>query len=400
MPVVVVTGARQSGKSTLVLHTDASSRRYETLDDFDTLAVTQEDALALFGTNELFTVDEVQRNPRSLLAIKQIVDKERSNGRFLLTGSANLLLMEKVADSLAGRASYLTLWPMTLREQLGFGRCGVWSEICDGNDSDWIEILNESADASFDPKVPQDWREWVKRGGYPTPVLEKESFEERAIWYRGYIQTYLERDLSQLSNISSLPDFRRLITIASQRIGQTVNQSELSRVTGISQPTINRYLNLLEVSYQIVRVPAYSVNRTKRLIKSPKLYWSDTGLANYLSGTEPNGFLFENLILNDMLVWRDSSLRQSGMFHWRTTTGSEVDFVLETSAGLLPIEVKTTQNPRQRDTTGLRAFAEEYASDSRSGLLIHAGTETKWLNRDVLAVPWQRILLPELASEP
>ena len=392
MPVVVVLGARQSGKSTLVQYPENQSRRYESLDEFETLATLSKNPEGLLRVDQDLTLDEVQRLPKILLEVKRLVDEERRHGRFLITGSANLLLMHDVAESLAGRASYLTLWPMSRREQLGIGTCGIWDEFITNSEKDWLELVVEQAlDEPIEDQL-KDWRSTVKHGGYPIPALELTEEEDRSIWFDGYIRTYIERDVLQLANISNLVDFRRLTMMASHRIGQLVNQSELGRSTGIPQATVNRYLNLLETSYQLVRLPAYASNRTKRLVKAPKLYWSDTGVALSLSSGEPTGAHFENLILCDLLIWRDSIRSKCEIFHWRTTHGAEVDFVLETSSGLIPIEVKSTTQPRLRDTTNLRAFIDEYGSDARSGLLIHSGIDTKWLTNNVLAIPWWQIL--------
>lgn len=392
MPVVVLLGARQTGKSTLVQFADDQERRYETLDDPATLSVLSEQPLDLLSIEQYLTLDEVQRLPQVLLDIKRLVDQDRNHGRYLLTGSANLLVMRDVSESLAGRASYLTLWPMSRREQLGLGTCGMWDELISNPEKDWVDLIIEESVDEIAADNNQDWRALAKRGGYPVPALELGEEGKRSIWFDGYVRTYLERDVLQLTNISNLIDFRRLTLMACHRIGQVVNQSELGRSTSIPQPTVNRYLNLLETSYQLVRVPAYVSKRPKRLIKSPKLYWSDTGLALHMAGAEPTGAHFENLILCDLLVWRDSSLASCDIFHWRTTDGIEVDFVLETSSGLIPVEVKATTNPRLRDTTSLRAFQREYEGDSRAGLLLHSGSETTWLTNNVLAVPWWRIL--------
>ncbi len=160
----------------------------------------------------------------------------------------------------------------------------------------------------------------------------------------------------------------------------------------MAQPTVHRYLNLLETSYLLVRVPAYSVNRTKRLLKSPKLYWGDVGLALHLSGlTAPAGAHLENIVLHDLLCWRDARTDRPEILYWRTTTGEEVDFVIETRGRLLPIEVKATTRPRLGDTAHLRAFRAEYGKAARAGLLLHAGTLVEWLTPDVLAVPWWRV---------
>jgi len=213
--------------------------------------------------------------------------------------------------------------------------------------------------------------------------------EERAIWFEGYVRTYLERDLQVLSSISALPDFRRLMRAACLRLGQLVNQTELARDIALPQPTVHRYLNLLEISFLLVRVPAYAANRTKRLIKTPKLYWGDAGIAMHLAGlTEPTGAHLENIVLQDLLCWRDARTAQAEILYWRTTTGEEVDFVIETAGRLLPIEVKATTRPRLTDAAKLRSFRAEYGKLSRAGLLLHTGTQFEWITSDVLSAPW------------
>lgn len=387
MPAVVVTGARQTGKSTLVQDLTPGNRSYFSLDDLDVIDAARSDPEALVGGSRPVTVDEVQREPDLLLAVKRAIDKRRKPGRFLLTGSANLLLMRKVSESLAGRASYLTLWPMTRREQRGLGRCGIWDELLEARDEDWLDLL------AAQPDEPEDWRALARRGGFPTPAVHLRKAADRAIWFDGYIRTYLERDLRELAAIAALPDFRRLMRAACHRLGQIVNQTELGRDIALTQPSVHRYLNLLETSYLLVRLPAYSVNRTKRLIKSPKLYWGDTGVALHLAGgAEPGGSHFENVVLQDLLVWRDARLDQADLFYWRTTVGDEVDLVIEAGDRLLPIEVKSSGRPRHRDARHLRTFRTEYGSKARAGLLLHTGKTLEWLAPDVLAAPWWRVL--------
>ena len=207
------------------------------------------------------------------------------------------------------------------------------------------------------------------------------------------MRTYLERDLQALSSIAALPDFRRLMRAAALRLGALLNQARVGRDIGLAQPTVHRWLNLLETSYLLARIPAYSVNRTKRLIKAPKLYWSDTGLAMYLSQEdEPRGAHLENLVLQDLLAWRDSRPRRAEVLHWRTTTGEEVDFVIEVDGSVLPIEVKATRRPRLGDTGGLRAFRTEYHRTTRAGLLLHGGDSVEWITPGVLAAPWWRVI--------
>lgn len=388
MPVVVVTGARQTGKSTLVRELGPpGDRPYLTLDEIDVLAQAREEPDRLVRRAEQLVLDEVQRTPELLLAVKRAVDEERRPGRFILTGSANLLLMQRVSESLAGRAAYLTLWPLTRRERLGQGRAGLWSELFEAGDEEWPEVL-----LAGDPSR-EDWRTAARRGGYPTPAYELEDAEDRRAWFAGYARTYLERDLQELSAVTRLIDFRRLMGAACLRLGQLVNQTELGRDVGLPQPTVRRHLNLLETSYQLVRLPPYSVNRTKRLIKTPKLFWADTGLALFLAGeNEPRGPHLENMVLADLLAWRESRIEPPTVLYWRTATGEEVDLVVEWRGRLLPIEVKASSRVRPADARHLRTFRDEYPDSARAGLLLYDGDEVFWLTDGVLAAPWWRVI--------
>lgn len=181
--------------------------------------------------------------------------------------------------------------------------------------------------------------------------------------------------------------------VTALRTGQLVNQTELGRDVALPQSTVHRYLNLLGTSYMLVRIPAYAVNRTKRLIKSPKFYWGDTGVALHLTQeSEPGGAHLENLVLNDLLAWRDCRLVRAEILYWRTTSGEEVDFVLEAGERLLPIEVKATSRPRFRDIRNLLTFRSEYGERSPGGLLLHTGTRVDWSALGILAVPWWQVL--------
>jgi hypothetical protein len=387
MPAVVLTGARQTGKTTLVRDLMRGRRSYRTLDDLDVRALAERSPGELVEAPGDMVLDEVQRVPDLLLAVKRSIDRERRPGRFVLTGSANLLLMRRVSESLAGRAAYLPLWPMTRGERAGLGRAGRWSELFEHPAESWSELLLDTEAA------PSDWRSLARQGGYPVPAIEHHDPADRALWFDGYIRTYLERDLQDLSSIDNLVDFRRLIGATCHRLGQLVNQTELGRDVQLTQPTVRRWLNLLETSYQLVRLPAYSVNRTKRLIKSPKLYWADTGLALRLAGiSRPEGAHLENLVLSDLLAWRDADVTdRAGLFYWRTATGEEVDLVIERGGGLIGVEVKATTRPRIAHATHLRTFRDEYGDAVRGCLLLHGGGTTEWLGPGVLAAPWWRV---------
>jgi hypothetical protein len=276
---------------------------------------------------------------------------------------------------------------MTRREQARDGRCGMWEELLEARDRDWLDVLASQSEEF------EDWRALARRGGFPTPALHLRTWEARNIWFDGYVRTYLERDLQELASISALPDFRRLMRGACLRLGQLVNQTELGRDVGLPQPTVHRWLSLLETSHLLVRLPAYAVNRTKRLIKSSKLYWGDPGVAlRLVDETEPGGAHLENLVVQDLLAWRDARPARAEVLYWRTTTGEGVDFVIEAGGQLLPIEVKASARLRLGDAGGLRTFRAEYGKKARAGLILHTGKTLEWLAPDVLAAPWWRVL--------
>lgn len=385
-PVVVVLGARQTGKTTLVRSLPAlADRPYLTLDDFDLRAQAEADPEAVVTRAPALVLDEVQRSRDLLIAVKRAVDRDRPRkpGRFVLTGSINLLMMERIGETLAGRAVYVTLWPFARRERLGLGRGGAWSELLGARFADWPDVISTYTG----PK--EDWRAAARLGGFPVPAHELADDEARSLWFSGYVQTYLERDLQALRAVENLADFRRLMRAACLRIGNLLNQTELGRDVGISQPQVHRFMNLMEASYQAIRLSAYSVNRTRRLIKAPKLYWGDSALALHLSGeSEPRGAHLENLVLTDLLVWRDLQARRPEILYWRTAAGQEVDFVIETPKRLLPIEVKAASRVMPADAKGLEVFLEEYSDTAAGALLLYGGRETFPLTKGVLAAPW------------
>ena len=219
-PVVVLMGARQTGKSTLVRSEPfLADRLYLTLDD---LAVRERAVSApddLVRSAPRLTLDEVQRHPDLILAIKRAVDGDRPRrpGRFVLTGSANLLLMQRISETLAGRATYVNLWPLTRREKLGRGSVGIWTDLLATPVAEWYELVRSARVKAG------DWRAEARLGGYPTPATELASAEERTVWFDGYVRTYLERDLQDLAAIDNLVDFRRLMRAACLRLGSLVN---------------------------------------------------------------------------------------------------------------------------------------------------------------------------------
>lgn len=385
-PVVILTGARQVGKSTLLQQEKPFSQwRYLSLDDFDVLRQAERDPAALWAGVDRTVLDEVQKSPTLLSAVKRAVDQRGRKIRFVLSGSANLLLMQKVSETLAGRAVYFTLFPMTLGEIQG-GPVSNWLPRLFKGDFPADQTVRE-ADES--PAVH------MLRGFMP-PLLTLSRSNAVNRWWEGYVATYLERDLRQLSQVESLSDFRRVMQALALRSGQMLNQTEISRDTGVSQPTVHRYLNLLEASCLLIRLSAFGRNRTKRLIKTPKVYWVDPGLACYLTGHDETrglessreaGGIFETLVLLHLQALCNLLAPRPSLSYWRTAAGKEVDFVIEQGKRLLAVEVKLTGAPGYSDVDGLRLFLDEYP-EARGGILIHSGRKIKRLHERIVAIPW------------
>lgn len=387
--IVVLTGARQVGKSTLLLNAEPfRDWRFHTLDNFDTLRQAREHPQDLWAGVDRVVLDEVQRAPGLLLAVKQAVDHSAGRLRFVLSGSANLLLMRDVSESLAGRAVYFALSPMALGEVNRVSSPDILTRSLAG---DWPE-------EGTLPHYPPDPVEWILRGLMPS-LLTLDSSKAWTRWWDGYVTTYLERDLRQFSQIDRLLDFRRVMELLALRSGQILNQSELGRDAQISQPTVHRYLNLLETTHLFERLPTYKVNRTSRLIKSPKAFWSDPGLAAFLSGyfeadalrqARELGAYFETLIFHHLRVLIGLMTPSARLYFWRTRSGREVDFVVEHGRRLLAIEVKWATQVGYSDAASLRLFLDEYP-DASGGLLLYRGRTTRRLGEKIVAIPWTMV---------
>jgi len=385
LPVAVLTGARQTGKTTLTQALEPA-RTYFTLDDVGILDQAERNPDSLLATRPVI-LDEVQRAPQILLAVKRAVDTSRRAGDFILTGSANLLLMKQVAETLAGRAIYLDLPPFCPTEWQE--RKGALSPLdrLFAPDFDWREW----------PDEPGDWTRWLLRGGFP-PALEINSEADRGLWFAAYVQTYLERDLRQLSAISSLPDFQRLMMLAAQRTGKLLNQADLARDAALSHPTAHRYLNLLETGCMITRLRPLATNPTAALVKAPKLLWTDCGLAAWLAGIRSSadvaarmdsGFWLEQTIFQTLETWRSLDPRQRKLHFWRNRSGHEVDFILEEAGKFVALEIKSSSQVTANDATGIRAFREDLKRKSSlvRGVVLHGG-KARPLEDGVLALPW------------
>lgn len=385
-PVVVLTGARQVGKSTLLQQERPFSQwRYITMDDFDALRQAERDPAALWAGADRVVLDEVQKSPTLLSAVKQTVDRKRPKVSFVLSGSANLLLMRQVSESLSGRAVYFTLYPMAHGETEG-QKPPDWAERFLAGEMPREGVVQSSIKEPFDLLVR----------GFMPPVLTLSRRDAVIRWWEGYVATYLERDLRQISQIESLADFRRLMEALSLRNGQMLNQTEVGRDIGLSQPTVHRYLNILEATCLLERLPAFARSRTKRLMKSPKVYWIDPGLAAYLAGhydvgsvrsAREVGGLFESLVILHLKVLAQLLTPRPRFSYWRTVPGKEVDLVIEHGRKIMAAEIKLSATASYADTEGLRLFLDEYP-ETAVALLIYSGQEIKRLHEKIVAIPW------------
>ncbi len=384
MPVTSITGMRQSGKTTLA--GGFPGRAYHSLDDIGVRdqAVRDPDSLLAPGP---VTFDEIQRAPELLLAIKRAVDLNRHPGAFLLTGSANLALMGNVSESLAGRALYLELPPFCPLE---------WMQAEAG-----LSPLDALFENEFDPlgwpSETGNWAQWLLRGGLP-PVLELGTERLRSLWFAGYVQTYLERDLRQLSEVSNLGDFQRMMRLAAHRTGRLLNTSELARDAALPQPTCHRWLNLLETGYLLERLHVFDSAGKAGLVKSRKLFWNDCGLGAHLAGltsaeavqNRPDcGFWLEQAIFQSLRSWVSLDPYERKIWYWRDRRDREVDFILQKQDKLLALEIKRSGTVKTEDAAGLRAFAAlKLSGHPLRSVVLHGGTQTRPLGENIWALPW------------
>ena len=386
LPVVVLSGLRQSGKSTLLQNEAGLARghAYRTLDDFATLAAARANPESLLEGAVI--LDEVQRCPEMLVAMKKSVDEQRRPGRFILSGSANLALLGHVTETLAGRASYFTLHPMTRREQRG----------ATAQEPFLVKFLRSPTlpTGKTDPVTEKE----ILTGGLPPACLG--TADGVAEWFRGYVQTYVERDVRQLSQITDLVAFRTLAQLAALRTGQVLVISTLGRDAKLNAVTAGRYLDLLEASFLIRRLPPFLKNRSSRLVKSPKLHFTDSGLAAHMAGIptlEPGrddllrGALFETYVAQNLAALLEAHLPDAQLAFWHEQGRHEVDFVIEVGRKVFALEVKAATRWGENDLSGLRAFLERTPACAVA-VLAYNGKEAVKLDERLFAIPLGKLL--------
>ncbi len=363
---VAVTGPRQSGKTTLVRNV-FPEKPYVNLENPDLRRYAIEDPRGFLSNYpDGAILDEIQRTPEIFSYLQQILDERNKQGMFVLTGSNNLLLQNNISQSLAGRVGYLFLLPLSI------------SEINTDQQTDAL----------------------IYKGGYPE-LYSQES--DTSKYYLNYIRTYIERDVRMIKNITDLYAFEKFVRLCAGRIGQLLNLSNLATETGVDVKTVSSWLSVLETSFIVFRLQPFHQNFNKRIVKMPKLYFYDTGLASALLGiSNPNqlmlnpyrGSLFENLIIVEMLKRRFNIGRPNNLFFWRDNTGNEIDLLIENSNELIPVEIKSGQTITSEMFKGLEFWQKIQKSDSKR-YLVYAGEMPQQRSNGIKVVPFYQLGLIE-----
>ncbi len=381
-------GARQVGKSTLCREiADAHGLPRRTLDDRDVLDWANEDPDGLLddlGDDGAF-IDEMQRAPGLFLAIKAIVDRDQRPGRYLLNGSNQPHVSNGIGDSLLGRAAYRTLRPLTLSELRLDERHAGWDFLFGESERVALAELESRAAASGQ----LDWRDVVRTGGFPRAVAALPEYRRRLL--NDYVEVFASRDIREVLAIESSARFERFLRLVATRTSQELNVNGLSNDLGTPVTTVRRWIEALARSYLIELVQPYSRNAGQRVIKSPKLFMVDAGLALAAAReTYPTGFHLENLVATDLGVWKDGAPGRD-VYHWRLASGQEVDFVLELDGALLPVKIKASVGVGKSEARHLDTFRDRHAG-VRRGLLLSCDPEIRMMKPGIVAAPWWAVL--------
>jgi len=385
--VVVINGARQVGKSTLADNVVPPGSRVLTLDDAAVLAAARADPADFVRHEGLLFIDEVQRAPELLLAIKADVDRRPAPGRYLLTGSAQILALPRLSDSLAGRMEIVELWPLSQGE---LRRRKEKEPFID-------ELLAGGAGLRVTSElVKHDYLELAVRGGFPEAVRRAEP-GRRARWFDAYVTTLVQRDIADLANLERLADLPRLLRLVAARTANVINVDGMARDAGVPPSTLRRYMALLETAFLIERVPAWSSSRTTRVVHAPKLFVADSGLAAHLLGAsaarlarpgQDSGPVLETFVameLRRQAGWGDEPVT---LHHFRTRDGAEVDAVLETADGRVAgVEVKAGATVRAEDFRGLRQLRGQAGDAFVAGVVLYTGPDPLPFGDGLWAVP-------------
>ncbi len=385
-PVVLIHGPRQAGKSTLAKHVGkGTGARYVTLDDPIPRGLATQDPEGFIKTYEPpVVIDEAQRAPELFLALKAAVDRDRKPGGYLLTGSANVLALPKIADSLAGRMAIIDLLPLSQAE-------------IEEVKPHFIEGLFQNEPIQARPS--NNLAERICAGGFPEP-LSRASQPRRDAWFADYVRSLLERDVRDLANIEGLAQMPRVLKLIAARVGTALNVVDLSRETQIPNTSLHRYLELLQAVFLTQSVPAWSTDAATKLTKSPKTYLTDTGLLSYLLNLNPNSIkdpdrlkpILENFVAMEIRKLSLFGETRPTLHHLRTVRRLEVDLVLENRGGqVVGIQVRPNSTIKQQDAEGLELLKELSGANFKRGIVLYLGDEIVPIGPQLHGVPVQAL---------
>jgi uncharacterized protein len=383
-PVVMVIGPRQCGKTTLVRDLVAAEREFITMDDDTVLEAARSDPTGLVRGLDRTTIDEVQRTPDLLRAIKRSVDEDRRAGRFLLTGSANILALPQVSESLAGRMEIVSLLPLSRSEILG-RKPRFLTGVFAGKVAKPAETM-----------TGENLVEAVLIGGYPEMLRRKEA-RRRQAWALDYAKAIVQRDVREIAEVEKLDQMPRLLRVLANHSGQLTNFTQIGGQIGFDDKTTRKYVGILEHLFLVRRVEPWFRNRLKRLIKTPKLHFLDSGLLGVLLGATAArvardraifGALLETFVFAEVLKQASWSDEDYALYHYRDKDQNEVDLVIETGSGtLIGLEVKAGATVHADDFKGLRKLAGACGDDFKLGVVLYDGENLVPFGDRFLAVP-------------
>jgi predicted AAA+ superfamily ATPase len=388
-PAVLVTGARQTGKTTLLRTEFGDTYHYLSLERPDVRARALADPVAFLDeAGAPLILDEIQYAPTLLHYIKDRIDMDRSPGRWLMTGSQSFALMHGVSQTLSGRVAVLTLDPLSTAEALeqppAPGLEAVLARVFDG----------QSASVPANTVRAVDFADWLLRGSFPEPRVNRQV--DRQLWWASYVQTYLERDVRDLAQVADLGAFGRFLMLVGAHTGRIINMTDLGREVGVSGPTVKRWLSVLETSQIVYLLQPYYRNFGKRIRKSPKLYLLDPGLATFLLGLHtpeavlqgPSlGALAETAVVGEWVKACHQMGEQPLLYYWQLSTGAEVDLIIDRGGMLYGIEVKATATPTPRHADGLARWLELTGPGARGALACRV-EQPQALRPGIRAIPW------------